>query len=60
MIGPRCQRTIREGAALSDELDPERPGLLGCLRGETGDGFVGNQCAVSATVSVTPTRCPRV
>ncbi len=36
MICPHCQKTIREERRYLMSVDPERPGLFECLRGEAG------------------------
>jgi hypothetical protein len=39
MICPHCHRTIREERRYLMSVDPEKPGLLGCLRGDGGEGW---------------------
>ncbi len=39
VICPHCKRTIREEQRYLMSADPERPGLLGCLRGEAGEAW---------------------
>jgi hypothetical protein len=39
MICPHCHRTISEQQRYLMSADPEKPGLLDCLRGEAGDGW---------------------
>lgn len=39
MICPHCQRTIREEERNLMSVDPERPDLIGSLRGEGGEAW---------------------
>jgi hypothetical protein len=39
MICPHCNRTIREERRYLMSVRPERPGLIGSLRGEGGEGW---------------------
>jgi hypothetical protein len=36
---PHCHRTIREERRYLMSVDPEKPGLLGCLRGERDEAW---------------------
>ncbi len=39
MICPHCHQTIREEQRYLMSSDPDKPGLLGSLRGEGGEGW---------------------
>lgn len=39
MICPHCQRTIQEQQRYLMSADPDKPGLLGSLRGERGEAW---------------------
>jgi hypothetical protein len=39
MICPHCHRTIHEQRRYLMSVDPDKPGLPGCLRGDAGEAW---------------------